>query len=112
VKDEETELPFDVTPEEVRRRLERNGLRIVDVRTPLEFSIARIEGSTLLPLAELAERFAELDPGEELAIICHHGPRSTQAVRFLRRQGYAKARNVAGGIDAWSRDVDASVPRY
>ena len=78
----------------------------------MEFSIARIEGSTLLPLNELPQRFEELERDEEIAVLCHHGPRSAQAVTFLRQRGFAKARNVAGGIDAWSREVDSRVPQY
>lgn len=106
-------LSFDITPAELQRRSQQDGApRIIDVRTPMEFSLARIEGSTLLPLNELAQRFDELDPNEEIAVLCHHGPRSSQAVAFLRQRGFAKARNVAGGIDAWSREIDSGVPRY
>jgi adenylyltransferase/sulfurtransferase len=110
---EDRGLPFDISPAELQERLGSDGApRIVDVRTPMEFSLARIEGSTLLPLNELTQRLDELQRGEEVAVICHHGPRSSQAVAFLRQMGFVNARNVAGGIDAWSREVDSRVPRY
>jgi rhodanese-related sulfurtransferase len=78
----------------------------------MEHAIARVEGARLLPLNELPQRFEELDPEADLVVMCHHGIRSAQAVAFLRDKGFARVRNLAGGIDAWSRDVDDSVPRY
>ena len=85
---------------------------LVDVRTPMEHDIAHIEGATLLPLQELAQRAEEL-PSEGLIVLhCHHGGRSAQAVQYLRRLGFEETRNLAGGIDAWSLEIDPSVPRY
>jgi rhodanese-related sulfurtransferase len=102
-----------ITPGEVRDRL-RSGelLRIVDVREPIEFQIARIEGSELIPLSELPHRLAALDPAQELIVVCHHGIRSHHACEFLRGSGFARVRNLVGGIDRWSVDVDPAVPRY
>jgi len=104
---------FDIQVDELKQwKDEGREVTILDVRTPQEWEIARIEGSTLIPLQELPDRMNELDPAATMAVLCHHGPRSFQAVRFLRQMGFARARNLAGGLEAWSRDVDPSVPRY
>jgi sulfur-carrier protein adenylyltransferase/sulfurtransferase len=104
---------FNIQVEELKRwRDEGRDLIVLDVRNPQEFRIARIEGATFIPLHELQDRLGELDPAATLVVHCHHGPRSTQAVRFLRQMGFARARNLLGGIDEWSRQVDPSVPRY
>ncbi|MGH9361905.1 MAG: molybdopterin-synthase adenylyltransferase MoeB [Thermoanaerobaculia bacterium] len=104
---------FDVQPEELKRWLDAGrDLVVLDVRTPQEHDIARIAGARLIPLQELRDRLGELDPAATIVAHCHSGMRSAQAVSFLRRMGYDRARNLAGGIDAWSRQVDPSVPRY
>jgi adenylyltransferase/sulfurtransferase len=104
---------FDVQVQELKDWQDQGkDFTILDVRNPQEWEIARIEGSKLIPLHELPDRMGELDPAATLAVLCHHGPRSSQAVRFLRQMGFARARNVAGGIERWSSQVDPSVPRY
>jgi adenylyltransferase/sulfurtransferase len=85
---------------------------IVDVREPHEYEIAHIEGARLVPLGKLAEKVNELDTSAEIVMQCHTGVRSARATEFLRGIGFKKVRNLEGGIDAWSTDVDASVPRY
>jgi adenylyltransferase/sulfurtransferase len=107
------ELPFDVDPETVARWLaEGRTPTLLDVRTPEEHAIARLPGSRLLPVQDLAHRWRELaDAPAPLVAYCHHGPRSEHATAFLRRHGLS-AVNLAGGIDAWSERVDPSVPRY
>ena len=105
------ELEIDVA--ELRRRRDEGREPVVlDVREPREHAIARIPGSALIPLGELPQRLAELDPERPLVVHCHHGMRSLQAVRLLRSRGFAGALSLRGGIDAWSREVDPSVPRY
>jgi rhodanese-related sulfurtransferase len=73
--------------------------------------LARIEGSKLIPMGELAERVSELDPARETVVICHHGSRSAYVARALQRAGFTKVLNLEGGVDAYS-DVDGLVPRY
>jgi rhodanese-related sulfurtransferase len=101
-----------ITPQELKQKLEAGDRpEILDVREPWEFELSRIEGSTLIPLSELPERFTELDPAAETVVICHHGSRSAYATRALDHAGFQRVFNLEGGLDAYS-DVDESVPRY
>lgn len=101
---------YEVTPIAAKR----DGLPILDVRLDEEFAFARVEGSVHVPLHELESRMDELefDPDEPIAVMCHHGVRSMKAALMLRAMGYPRAYSVAGGIEAWSRSADPSVPRY
>ena len=89
---------------------------LLDVREPWEVALAaiRVDGlSTLhMPLAEVPARLDELDASRPIVCICHHGARSAQVVAFLEREGLASVYNLAGGIDSWSQQIDATVPRY
>jgi len=85
---------------------------LMDVRTPQEWEICRLEGAILIPLQELPSRLGELDREREIVVYCHVGVRSAMAVDFLRGEGFTSARNLEGGIDAWSIHVDPSTPRY
>jgi rhodanese-related sulfurtransferase len=85
---------------------------LLDVREPWEHQTARIEGSKLVPLGEVAERIGELDQQQEVVAICHHGGRSMQVAMFLEKNGFSKVHNLSGGMDAWSKNVDPSVPVY
>ena len=85
---------------------------LLDVREPWEHQTARIEGSKLVPLGEVAERLGELDQEQEVVAICHHGGRSMQVAMFLEKNGFSKVHNLSGGMDAWSKSVDPSVPVY
>ena len=85
---------------------------LLDVREPWEHRIARLEGAVLVPLGQLAERVGELPSRAEIVAYCHHGARSLAAVRFLRAAGFATATSLAGGIDAWAREVDPEMPKY
>jgi rhodanese-related sulfurtransferase len=87
---------------------------LLDVREVPEFETCRIEGATLIPMSELGERLAELEPhrSQHIVVHCHHGGRSMRVTQYLRDQGFAQAQNLAGGIDAWSIHIDPEVPRY
>jgi len=89
---------------------------LLDVREPWEFELAaiRIDGlaTVSMPMMSVPERLGELDPAQPVVCICHHGARSAQVVAFLERAGRHPVYNLAGGIDAWSTQVDPSVPRY
>jgi rhodanese-related sulfurtransferase len=85
---------------------------LLDVREPWEFQTASLENSKHIPLREIPARFAELETKAEVVVICHHGGRSMQAALFLEKQGFAGVHNLAGGIDAWARQVDPAIPVY
>jgi rhodanese-related sulfurtransferase len=91
-----------------------NPPRLIDVREPDEFEIARIPSAELMPLSQWPALALEklADRSQPLLIQCHHGGRSARAAEFLLRNGFTDVTNLAGGIDAWSVEVDPSVPRY
>jgi len=87
---------------------------LLDCRTPEEYAIAKIDGAVLIPMQEIAERLAELEPWRDKPIIvhCHHGVRSLRVTHWLREKGFHLAQSMTGGIEAWSLEVDPAVPRY
>jgi len=93
-------------------RARAGGPMLVDVREPLEWAIGRIEGARHIPLGSLAARLEELPRDRDVVLYCHHGVRSLRALEFLRSAGFPRTRSLAGGIDAWSREVDPAVSRY
>jgi adenylyltransferase/sulfurtransferase len=102
-----------VSVQELKRKMDaRERLTLVDVREPWEYDIAQITGSRLIPLGDLQERLTELPREGILVIQCHSGVRSEQGARLLQEAGFANVYNLEGGIEAWSREVDPTVPRY
>ena len=90
-----------------------NGAAVIDVREPHEYAIARLPNAKLIPLGQIASRAAELDPSRATVLHCKSGLRSAQAIQALAKGGFnGKLINLKGGILAWSKDVDPSVPRY
>jgi rhodanese-related sulfurtransferase len=86
---------------------------LLDVREPWEFQTASLVDSVLMPMGDVTSRaHAELDPDAHIVVLCHHGQRSLSVAMWLRGQGFERAQSLAGGIDAWSRSIDANVPRY
>jgi len=89
---------------------------VLDVREPHELQMASIQadGFTLLtiPMGVIPPRLNELNPQQPIACLCHHGGRSMQVASFLKGRGFAHVANIAGGINAWSAEVDPTVPRY
>lgn len=104
---------LEVTVEELKRRFDAgNAPFVLDVRNVPEYAICRIEGSTLIPLPELPQRFRELDPECEIVVHCKSGVRSAKAVAFLREQGFSNVKNLAGGILDWAAKIDPKMPTY
>ena len=89
-----------------------NAPILIDVREPHEHDYARIEGAQLKPLGDIYTWVQELDREREYVIHCHTGRRSAYAAQVLRQMGFKKVKNLTGGIDAWSAQVDPNVPRY
>ncbi len=104
---------WDITASELAEQL-KNGkhIRLVDVREPHELQISRLEEATLIPLGQLAARLSELDSAEEMVLFCKGGTRSARALELLASAGFRKMKNLKGGINAWARDVDPSLPIY
>ena len=107
-------MDLEITVEQARDRLQAEKKPVLlDVREGWEVQTASIEGSTDIPMPEIMARaFNELQEDDEILVICHHGARSLSVAAWLQNQGYSKAQSVAGGIDAWSRIIDPTIPRY
>ena len=102
-----------ISVNELKRKMDaREAFELVDVREPFEYEIARIDGAQLIPLGEIANRADELQRGQQIVVHCHSGTRSAQAVRLLQQRGFSNVYNLEGGIDAWSEQIDPSVPKY
>ncbi|HTL16589.1 MAG TPA: molybdopterin-synthase adenylyltransferase MoeB [Patescibacteria group bacterium] len=106
--------PDEVTVQELKKALENPnlGIKVIDVREPNEHQIAHLEGTALIPLSQLAQRFNELNPEQAYYLHCKMGGRSMKALEFLRQQGFKNLKSVKGGITAWSDEIDPSVPKY
>ena len=109
----ETPLEISVAETAAALRGEPRPL-LLDCRTPEEHATARIAGALLLPMQELAARIDELEAWRDKPLIvhCHHGVRSLRVAHWLRDRGFSGARSMRGGIEAWSAEIDPSVPRY
>ena len=104
---------WDITAPELAERLKQdNHIRLIDVREPHELEIVQFEGAKLIPLGQLASRLSELDSAEELVLFCKAGTRSARALELLVSAGFRKVKNLKGGINAWAREVDPSLPLY
>jgi adenylyltransferase/sulfurtransferase len=106
--------PDEVTVQDMKKALDnpKLGIKVIDVREADEYEIAHVEGVPLLPLSQLQQRFTELDPNTQYYIHCKMGGRSMKALQFLRQQGFKYLKNVKGGIDAWSDEIDRNVAKY
>jgi len=109
----ETPAEFNITARQLKTTID-SGKRpvLLDVREPYEYSLCRLESSTLIPVEELDTRLGELKRDSEIVVYCHVGIKSASAVRLLRQAGFANVRNLQGGIDEWARQVDNKMPRY
>jgi rhodanese-related sulfurtransferase len=106
---------MEITPRDLAMHLENGrSVRLIDVRQPAENQLVQLPNSVLIPLGELPARAGEIpvEPATLLIVYCHHGVRSRSAAAYLRQLGHTNVLSLAGGIDAWSLEVDPSVPRY
>ena len=95
--------------------------QVLDVRKTDELQVASVSADAIgqagghfvhIPMSQLTSRLGELDPDQAVACLCHHGGRSQRVAMYLAQQGFGKVANIDGGIDAWSREIDSTVPRY
>jgi sulfur-carrier protein adenylyltransferase/sulfurtransferase len=108
-----TESVSQFGPRELAERLAQpDRPLLVDVRQLEEWQLCHLAGAIHVPMDQLAQRLDELDRECEVVVYCHHGIRSQLAAQFLLRQGFKRVRNLVGGIDAWSVEIDPSTPRY
>jgi rhodanese-related sulfurtransferase len=85
---------------------------VLDVREPWEINIASVAGTLNIPMADIPDRYDELPADTRIAVLCHSGVRSDRVASWLAAQGIPAVANIVGGIDAWSLEVDSTVPRY
>lgn len=104
----------EISATELKQRLDRGDeIQIIDVREPKEHAYASIPGAKLIPLGEVIARKAEIEEGRETVVHCKSGMRSANAIDALTRAGFkGRLMNLRGGILAWSKEVDPSVPTY
>ena len=103
----------EITPQELKARLDRNDRPVlVDVRDDWETKLCRLDNALHIPMEELEFRTEELNPADEIVVYCHHGVRSAAVADYLRRLGFTRVRNLAGGLDAWARAVEPAMRRY
>jgi len=104
---------WDITATELAKRLKAGDLlRLIDVREPHELEISHLEGAVSIPLGQLAARLSELDSSEEIVLFCKAGTRSARALEVLASAGFRRVKNLKGGINAWAREIDPSLPIY
>ena len=104
-----------IRPDQLKEWLADGGRaspQLLDVREPWEHALCSLPGSVYIPMANVPARVEELDRDRDLVVICHHGGRSLQVAVWLERNGFDKLHNLAGGVDAWARQVDASMATY
>ena len=102
-----------LNPEKAKRKLDiETDIRLIDVREEWENHKAKIENSELMPLSRFVESSKSLNNDDKIMVYCHHGVRSLQVCFYLERLGFNNLINLEGGIDAWAREVDNSIPVY
>ena len=106
-------MDYEISAAEAATLHREKKAKLIDVREAWEVATAHVEGALTMPMGEVPARaHQELDPEEHVIVFCHAGVRSMNVTVWLRNQGFENVQSLRGGIDAWSREVDASVPRY
>lgn len=111
-RSQEMEKDLEIAPGETAELLKQGKIKLLDVRTPEEYALASVPGSVLVDQS-LAQEILQTWPKDTAIVtMCHHGMRSLDAAAYLRGHGFSNTKSMSGGIDAWSRQVDDSIPRY
>ena len=107
------DTPLEISVQEFDL-LRRSGeaMTVLDVRNPPEIDVCAFDGSTNIPMHEIPANVEILPTEGKLIVVCHHGARSLQVAAWLRHNGHGNAISLRGGVDAWSREIDPSMPRY
>jgi adenylyltransferase/sulfurtransferase len=112
-KVEVTDVSIEIQPKELQALVQSGKAPvIIDVREPHEWEICRLDGARLIPLGELQNRMNELDTADEIVLMCKMGGRSMKALKQLQAAGFGKLKNLRGGVTAWAKEVDPSMPTY
>lgn len=111
-KEASADARVDITASELAERMKTNHIKLLDVREPHELEISKLPNAINIPLGQLAGRLVELDSADDMAVFCKSGTRSMRALELLSSAGFKKVRNLKGGINAWAKEVDASLPIY
>ncbi len=101
-----------MTPQQLNEMQQQSDIFLLDVREPHEFEYCHIVGSQHVPLNYLPENLTSIPQDQDIVLICHHGVRSQYAANFLSDQGFKTVFNLSGGIDAWARSIDPTMPVY
>ncbi len=103
-----------ISVSELKERLDTRGhdFVLLDVREPWELQICSLPDSVEIPMGQVRARLDEIEPQQDVVIICHYGIRSQQIAYYLQSAGYENLYNLRGGISAWSHEIDPSVPTY
>jgi rhodanese-related sulfurtransferase len=106
-------MNYEITPEELKVLLESHSdVVVLDVREPWEIETASMGHTKHIPMNDIPARLSELEKDKHTVVVCHHGVRSMRVTLWLRQQGYDKTQSLAGGIDAWARQIEAKVGLY
>lgn len=102
------------TPKQLKDYLDQTDtqLLLLDVREQWEFEYCSIKGSKLISMGELPYKLGELDPNQEIIMICHHGIRSRQMGYYMEQAGFKSITNLEGGVERWAEDVEPDMKRY
>ena len=103
----------EISPQELKARLDRGDRPVLlDVRQDWETRLCRLDNAIHIPIEEIEFRTEELNPDDEIVVYCHQGVRSAAVAAYLRGNGFARAANLAGGLDYWARTIDPAMRRY
>ncbi len=102
----------NLNPRELAEWLKAHRPLLLDVREPWEFEICHLADSQLVPMAQIPAWAQRTDPDQEIVVICHHGIRSRQVAMYLEHLGFSNVINLAGGVEAWARELDPQMATY